>query len=151
MTTKKYHNKEFGVIKVQDIANKTESEIKSLINEKTKSHSNSYLLTMPNTLKNRAIASSDISTQMLNKLRTTHHEANKNFFELELEKEFRNCICSLNNIVSRYYNSCTFREEKIFPPDIYKVKGEIDKIYDMINNIVQLEKELTEKEKTFLD
>jgi len=152
MTEKKYHNKEFGMFKVKDIANKTETEIKSLINEQTKSHSSNYLLTLPMDLNDRAVAASKISSQMAMKLREQiYYQMDKSFFEIELEKEFKNCIRDLSNIVERYYNSSTFREKKVFSPDIYKIKNEIGKVYDMINNVTTLEEELEEKEKTFLD
>ena len=152
MTTKKYHNKEFGMFKVKDIANKTESEIKSLINEQTKSHSGNYLLTLPMDLNDRAVAASKISSQMAMKLREQiYYQMDKNFFEVELEKELKNCIRDLSNIVNRYYNSSTFREQKVFAPDIYKIENEIGKANNLIKNIVKLEKELEEKEKTFLD
>jgi macrodomain Ter protein organizer (MatP/YcbG family) len=149
--TKKYHNKEFGIIKIQDISNKSEPEIKSLINKKAKAHSDNYFLTMPINLKDRAVAASEMSTQMTIKLRDQiYYKMHKNFFEIELEKELKNCIRDLSNIVNRYYNSSTFREQKIFSPDIYKLQKETEKANRLMQNIIQLEKELEEKEKTFL-
>lgn len=151
MTTKKYHKKEFGLLKVEDLAHKSKEEIKSIINKQSQSHSDIYLLTMPINPRDRAVASSSMSAQLTTKLRTRNYERDKNIFESELEKEVKNVISDLNNTVNRYYNSKTFRDERVFSPDIYKIRDEIENIHNMIQNIVQLDKELEEKTKTLLN